>query len=254
MLDAAGADALARSLLLGTSRQPLPVERVFGGALAPDDPKAALKALALLAQQKRFRRPAPVAAPAAKLPFADGRVRLAEQARPLLLLLLSDKGGTAADTVALAIADAMARRHVTVHPFDLPRLRQFVKAHGGQLGAAALAWIDRRLGASAGAFFDGIDETTGRWRLPRRSRPSSTACARTNLRARANWSSARSATRPRRSACACWTRWRKISAPTTGLSSTARRATAPPRCASRRRRCWRGSPARRRPPGGFKTP
>lgn len=143
MLDAASVEALTRSLMLGTARQAVPTERVFGGTIAPDDPKATLKVLALAGQHSRFRRPAHVAVAAEPL-FADERRIIVENARPLLISLFSDKrGGTATDVVALAVADAMARKRMKIHPFDLPRLEDFVKAHCEQLGPAACAWVER---------------------------------------------------------------------------------------------------------------
>jgi hypothetical protein len=144
MLDATSAEVLTRSLMLGTARQAVPVERVFGGAIAPDDPKATLKALALVGQHSRFRRSSPIAPVAAEPLFPDDRRIIAETARPLLISLLSDKrGGAATDIVALAVADAMARKRMKVHPFDLPRLEDFVKAHCEQLGPGACAWVER---------------------------------------------------------------------------------------------------------------
>jgi len=58
MLDAGSVEGLTRSVMLGTARHPAPVQKVFGGLVEPNDPKAALKALALLGQHGRFRRPA----------------------------------------------------------------------------------------------------------------------------------------------------------------------------------------------------
>ena len=58
MLDAASVETLTRSVMLGTARQSAPVQKAFGGLIEPDDPQAALKALALLGQHSRFRRPA----------------------------------------------------------------------------------------------------------------------------------------------------------------------------------------------------
>src|SRR5262245_32095170 len=100
MLDAVAVEVLTRSLMLGTARQALPMERVFGGTIAPDDPKATLKALALVGQHSRFRRSPPTAPAAAAPLFPDDRRIIAETARPLLISLLSGKrGGTATDIV-----------------------------------------------------------------------------------------------------------------------------------------------------------
>ena len=84
MLDAAAIETLTRSVMLGTGRQAAPVQKAFGGLIASDDPKAALKALALLGQHSRFRRPARAAPDSAEPLFPDERAIVPEAARPLL--------------------------------------------------------------------------------------------------------------------------------------------------------------------------
>src|SRR5262245_57194478 len=143
MLDAAASEALTRSLMLGTARQPVPVDRAFGGVIDPSDPKATLKILALLAQRNRFRRPPRASSIAARGLFPDARRTIPDQARPLLISLVSGKADMAWDVAAFAIADAMARKRLKLHPFDLPRLESFVKAHCERLGPSALAWTER---------------------------------------------------------------------------------------------------------------
>ena len=165
MLDAASAEVLTRSLMLGTARQPLPVDRIFNGAIKGDDPKAMLKALALLGQHGRFRRPAPMTAIPAQSLFADPRRPLPESARPVLIALLSKrKGVIAGDMVAAAVADAMARNNVKLHPFDLPRLEDFAKGYGEQLGLSALAWLERHESKASNSphddvFIETVDES-----------------------------------------------------------------------------------------------
>jgi uncharacterized protein DUF5691 len=162
MLDAAAIETLTRSVMLGTARQAAPLQKAFGGLILPDDPKAALKALALLGQHSRFRRPA-FAAPASVGPlFPDERAAVPEAARPLLRSLLSGKSGDVTDAVALAIADAMERQRLRLHPFDLPRLEDFVKAYADQLGASAVAWTQRHATTTTPdtySFVETIDET-----------------------------------------------------------------------------------------------
>lgn len=161
MLD--DAEALTRSLMLGTARRPLPAGAGLGGAVAADDPKAVLKAVALLGQRGRFARPRLSGVPAATPILADPRALPPDSARPLFLSLLAGKSGQSADPVALAIADAMARRRLKLHPFDLPRLDAFVRAHAQQLGASAVAWAGRHAGAEEAGrgFFDAeaVDES-----------------------------------------------------------------------------------------------
>src|SRR5262249_37291763 len=127
MLDAVSVEALTRSVMLGTARHAAPVQKAFGGLIEPGDPKAALKALALLGQHNRFRRPAGASPTSVQPLFPDERAIVPEAARPLLLSLLSGKGGDLTDAIPLAIADAMERRRLRLHPFDLARLEDFVK-------------------------------------------------------------------------------------------------------------------------------
>ena len=162
MLDAASVETLTRSVMLGKARNAASVQKAFGGLIAPDDPKAALKALALLGQHGRFRRPVGPTRVSIEPLFPDERSIVPEAARPLLLSLLSGKGGDAMDAVPLLLADVMERRHLRLHPFDLPRLDDFVKAHADQLGASAVAWTQRHAGATTPdtySFVETIDET-----------------------------------------------------------------------------------------------
>jgi len=162
MLDAASVEILTRSVMLGNSRRAAPVQKAFGGLVEPDDPKAALKALALLGQHSRFRRSAHAAPTSVEPLFRDERAIVPEAARPLLLSLLSSKAGDPTDAVPLPLADAMERRRLRLHPFDLPRLEDFVKAHADQLGASAVAWTQRHATTTtpdAYSFFETIDET-----------------------------------------------------------------------------------------------
>ncbi|MBV8567999.1 MAG: hypothetical protein JO273_21340 [Methylobacteriaceae bacterium] len=143
MLDAQSIDVLTRSLILGTARQSAPVAQAFGGLIDPADPKATLKGLALLGQRSRFIRPPAAQALVFQSLFADERAVVAAAARPLFLALFSGKGGNSTDSLGLAVADAMARKHLKLHPFDLPRLDDFVRAHSDRLGASAAAWAER---------------------------------------------------------------------------------------------------------------
>jgi len=181
MLDAAAIETLTRSVMLGTGRQAAPVQKAFGGLIASDDPKAALKALALLGQHSRFRRPARAAPDSAEPLFPDERAIVPEAARPLLRSLLSGRSGDVTDAVALAVADAMERRRLRLHPFDLARLEDFVKAHADQLGASAVAWSQRHATTTTPdtySFVETIDETN--WT---RGRPAQRAAFIRGLRA-----------------------------------------------------------------------
>jgi len=161
MLDAASVDTLTRRVMLGTARQAAPVQNAFGGLIVPDDPKAALKALALLAQHSRFRRPAGPTRVSVEPLFLDERSIVPEAARPLLLSLLSGKGDGPIDPIPFALAEAMQRRQLRLHPFDLPRLDDFVKTYAEQLGSSAVAWAQRHVTTTTPdtySFVETIDE------------------------------------------------------------------------------------------------
>src|SRR5215468_8466165 len=162
MLDAAAVETLTRSVMLGTGRAAAPLPQTFGGLIAPDDPKATLKALALLAQHARFRRSVGASPTSVESLFPDERAVVPEAARALLLALFAGKGGDLSDAVPLALADAMERKRLRLHPFDLPRLDDFVNMHADELGASAVAWTQRHAAATspdAYSFVEVIDET-----------------------------------------------------------------------------------------------
>ncbi|MBP0578461.1 hypothetical protein J8I29_03990 [Labrys sp. LIt4] len=150
MLDAASVEALMRSFLLGTGRQPVPIAKAFDGLLAAGAEKAELQALALLGQHRRFlrrwARRVEIRGPA----FEDGRALPPPAARSLMVSLLSGKNGSVDDTLAYAVADALDRRKMKIHPFDLPRLDAFVRLHADSLGTSALAWVARNAAAEEG--------------------------------------------------------------------------------------------------------
>jgi hypothetical protein len=163
MLDPASVEALSRSFVLGTGRHGAALEQAFGGLIEPGDQKATLKALALLGQHGRYRRPAPGAHPVSTEPlYPDERMIIPGPARPLLISLLGRDGAGAVDPVAMAVADAMERKRLRLHPFDLRHLDDFVKTHGEQLGASAVAWANRHAEATTPdtySFVETIDET-----------------------------------------------------------------------------------------------
>lgn len=126
------ARTMIRSLMMGTARQPLPL-----------DAPSLLATLALLGQQLRFRRPATVPVPPpVSAPFHEARPLVSDAARRPLLRLLG-KGGRVDDVVAEAIMDALLDSCLALHPFDLPRLSGFLRAHGARLGGSAAAWNTR---------------------------------------------------------------------------------------------------------------
>lgn len=161
MLDDTAAEALTRSFTLGITRQKVKLIAAFGG-LVPDN--APLAALALLGQHRRFRRlPAEAPAPSAPL-FSDSRPIVPEPARRLLISLLAGKAGEPGDVIAEAIADAIARAGLKLHPFDLPTLDRFVAAQAERLGGSAIAWTERKApeaeaGKDNSLFIETVDES-----------------------------------------------------------------------------------------------
>jgi hypothetical protein len=167
-VDEPALESLTRSFLLGTGRNPAPVEAAFaclaGSAGAPTE----LAMLALLGQRMRFRTPGPPPANSAADAIADPRATVPDAVRALMRRLVGGKDGAADDIASLALADVCNRHRLRPHPFDLPRLASFVKRHGELLGAATSAWAAR--GEAEGlptGFFDAdaIDETN--WTLAR---------------------------------------------------------------------------------------
>jgi hypothetical protein len=163
---------LRRAFIAGLARQPAPLDRAFDGRLDPADPGAPLKALALAGQRLRFRRPAAVFAPMARAaPSRDGRAIVPDAARRPLAALLSGRDGGATDLAAMAVADALDRARLRLHPFDLARLEGFVIHHVDRLGVEAQAFVDGKAGRkdSGAVWFeaDAIDATN--WREARRA-------------------------------------------------------------------------------------
>ncbi|MGD0722053.1 MAG: DUF5691 domain-containing protein [Roseiarcus sp.] len=163
---------LRRAFIAGLARTSPPLDLAFGGRLDPAGPGAPLKALALAGQRLRFRRPAAVFAPMARAaPSRDGRAIVPDAARRPLEALLSGRDGAATDLAAMAVADALDRARLRLHPFDLARLEAFVTHHADRLGVEAQAFVDDKAGRKhAGAVWfeaDAIDATN--WREARRA-------------------------------------------------------------------------------------
>ena len=140
-IDDPSMDSLTRSFLLGTARNPAPLGTAFKdiAATAPSE----LAALALLGQRMRFRKHGPPPADSAGDIIEDNRSIVSDAVRPRMRRLLSGKDTPTSDIAALALADVLHRRRLRPHPFDVPRLAAFVKAHGDLLGAYASAWAER---------------------------------------------------------------------------------------------------------------
>lgn len=135
------------ALLAGTARQPLSFRGDLAG-LAHEDPlRATLNALSLTGQALRFEQPLPPASFAVETIVRDQRPIVAGAIRRPLLRLLRDRG--ASDDLALALAWAFGRCRVRPHPFDLPKMETFVRAHAEHLGLAAQHWAQQRKDGAA---------------------------------------------------------------------------------------------------------
>ncbi|MCV9962705.1 DUF5691 domain-containing protein [Pararhizobium sp. BT-229] len=120
--------------LLAGSRDGLPLD-----AIGATDP---LQALTLAGQALRFDRPAQPSQFQIDDPILETAEIMPDQARKLLLRLLSGKNQTLAQ-LSSAIVRKLAERKLRLHPFDLPKLEFFVRANAESLGAEALAFSER---------------------------------------------------------------------------------------------------------------
>ena len=162
-------ESLARSFLLGTARNPVPLAPALAGLGATGGAPSELTALVLVGQRMRFRRHGPPPADAAAAAVEDRRDIVPDAARPLMRrLVVGGKNQSGSDIAALALAtlalaDACQRRRLRPHPFDVPRLGAFVKAHADLLGAYAAAWASRgeETDKQPAGYFDveALDET-----------------------------------------------------------------------------------------------
>ncbi|WP_155847261.1 DUF5691 domain-containing protein [Asticcacaulis sp. AC402] len=145
--------------LLSGARNGLPLDRV---GLSDG-----LQALSLTGQALRFERPVGPAQFHVEDAVADTRAIVPETVRrPLLRLLTAKQQGLAPNAFPAAIARTLAVNRLRLHPFDLPKLEAFVKAHADELGAEATAFACREAPPQqARGFFDAdaIDDTT--WTL-----------------------------------------------------------------------------------------
>lgn len=156
-LDLDFADRLAATLAMGAKPGLLDAQKL-APSLPPQTPPLAL--LALAGALRRFTRaPLPTEFDARET-IADERPRAPDALRPLLAQLPMEESGVAAQ----AIADALARRKLALHPYDLARYPKFVRAFADQLGARAVAFALRNAPKDAESdpltyFADVIDET-----------------------------------------------------------------------------------------------
>lgn len=123
------------SLLAGSGRQPLRLDVSSPGQTD------SLALLSLTGQALRFERPLSPDQFSAEVKVRDDRRILPERIRkPLIWLLRSRRSAQSAEDVDLSLAWSFARLNLRPHPFDLPRMGGFVRAHAEDLGATAEVW------------------------------------------------------------------------------------------------------------------
>jgi hypothetical protein len=106
-----------------------------------------LKALSLTGQALRFERPVAPQQFSVEPEIQDYRRILPDRARRPLIRLLTARRAT--EDLALALAWTFDRLKLRPHPFDLPKLDDFVCAHAELLGATAQYWARRQDDADA---------------------------------------------------------------------------------------------------------
>jgi len=127
-------------LLGGTGRTPLKLE---SSQLAGE---SVLTALSLAGQALRFERPTAPEVYAAEVLVRDERRLLPEtQRKPLIWLVRNRK---TSEEVELALAWSFEKLKMRPHPFDLPRVSGFVKAHAEELGPTASQWARQEASAT----------------------------------------------------------------------------------------------------------
>lgn len=121
-----------------------------------------LKALSLTGQALRFETPARPTQFSEEPSIRDDRRIAPNSVRRPLVRLLTGKRVT--EHVALALAWTLDSLRIRPHPFDLPKLEDFVRAHAEYLGATAQHWARRHddPGAPQPDYFapDELDENT----------------------------------------------------------------------------------------------
>jgi hypothetical protein len=149
------------ALLAGTGRQPINFASGLAELTHGDTAAATLDALSLTAQALRFERPLPPTNFNAEPKIHDERHLLPDRMRRILIRLLKEK--KTSDDLELALAWAFGRSKVRPHPFDLPRIDGFVRAHAEQLGLTAQHWAAQQNDSTAAQqnyfYADALDET-----------------------------------------------------------------------------------------------
>lgn len=150
------------ALLAGTGRHPLSFSGDLAELASGNAANAALNSLSLTAQALRFERPLPPESFNVEQEIHDDRPILPDPMRRPLIRLLKEK--RTSNDLELALAWAFGRSKVRPHPFDLPRIEAFVRAHAEHLGLTAQHWAAQRDDSPAPSqgYFDqeAIDDAT----------------------------------------------------------------------------------------------
>lgn len=125
-------------------------------ALGSDRERSVLNALSLAGQALRFTRPSVPSEFAVEHWPRDERRILPDRLRPSILRLLD----RSTDDTARALARALEREKLRLHPFDLPRLDGFVRRYAERLGATAEYWVQRETPAQRSHGYFEADELT----------------------------------------------------------------------------------------------
>jgi len=145
------------ALLAGANRRSMELDPIFGADA--DQPR--LRALSLTGQALRFERPSSPEHYLVEPEIRDDRRMIPdEMRRPLIRLLTISK---ATPPVVAAVAWAMDKAQLRLHPFDQPKLDAFIRANAEYLGSTAEQWATRQADVSTATtyFFaeDELDET-----------------------------------------------------------------------------------------------
>jgi hypothetical protein len=151
------------ALLAGTSRQPLGFRGDLAELAQEDTASATLNALSLTGQALRFERPMAPPNFSVEPEVRDQRTVMPDRMRRPLLRLLNNRKSQ--DDLVLALAWAFGKYKVRPHPFDLPKMDAFVRAHAEHLGLTAQHWAEQRDGSRTEVrnYFDAEDMDEATW-------------------------------------------------------------------------------------------
>lgn len=122
------------ALMQGTARRPLQPSGTLGEGIAPGDPNAASQFLVLAVQARNFALPSMPKEFDTAARRTDTRPLVPKDLRSSILRLVTGKGNPPDDTAASALARALDRSGLRLHPFDVPRLKAFVGKNAETLG------------------------------------------------------------------------------------------------------------------------